>query len=190
LDSLSQAHWIARAFFTFSLLSAIMAVYYATKQYRILGRCLRAEQVKTWIRGKNRRIATAPTRGPKKPSRHPDLPSTAAVLTVSAPNMLLSTSLNSLLVGFGVYLAFTWTRSLDKDAGIPGSRAVFITYIVGLVFCYGVYGLSGAVVANESYVSEHDQLYNEAVSISAAQDDGGTRKAWEVTAGGLGSLFQ
>jgi hypothetical protein len=150
-----------------------MAVYYATSQYRILGRCLRAEQVKTWIRDKNRPTDTAPTHGPMKPSRHPDLPSAAALLTISAPNMLLSALLNSLLVGFGVCFAFTRIRTLDEDSGIHGSRAVFITYIVGLVFCYGVYALSSVVVASESYVSEHDQLYMKADSVPTAHDDVG-----------------
>jgi hypothetical protein len=149
LDDISRTHWVARAFFTFSLVSSIMAVYYATSQFRILGRCLQAEQVKAWIRGKD------------KYKKHLYLPSSASVLTVSAPNMLLSSALNSFLIGLGIYLGFTWTRGLDEAAGVDGSRAVFITYLVGLVFCYGVYALSGAVVANESYVSESDLLYGK-----------------------------
>ncbi|KAH6864974.1 hypothetical protein BKA58DRAFT_366862 [Alternaria rosae] len=159
LDKLSKTHWVARAFFTFSLVSAIMAVYYATRQYRTLGRCLRIEQMKTWICGKNRSKNKTPCRTPTTPSEHPDLPSVAAVLTVSAPNMLMSASLNCLLVGFAVYLGFTWTENLDAEAGKDGSRAVFITYIAGLIFCYGVYSISSAVVASDSHVSEHDLLY-------------------------------
>jgi hypothetical protein len=111
-----------------------MAVYYATRQYRILGRCLRAGQVKNWIKGRERAS---------------DLPSAASVLTVSAPNMLLSSSLNSFLVGLGVYLGFTWTRSLDEVTGTRGSRAVFIFYVVGLAVCYGVYAASSTVVADQ-----------------------------------------
>ena len=138
-----------------------MAVYYATRQYRTLGRCLRIDQMKTWICGKDRSKGITACQTPKSPSEHPDLPSVAAVLTVSAPNMLMSASLNCLLVGFAVYLGFTWTKDLDAEAGKDGSCAVFITYIVGLVFCYGVYSISSAVVASDSHVSEHDLLYGD-----------------------------
>ena len=115
--------------------------------------------MKTWICGKNRSKGTASGQTPTTPPEHPDLPSVAAVLTVSAPNMLMSASLNCLLVGFGVYLGFTWTENLDAEAGKYGSRAVFCTYNAGLIFCYGVYSISSAIVASDSHVSEHELLY-------------------------------
>ena len=90
------------------------------------------------------------------PGSPPRLHSAAAVLSMSAPNMLLSSSLNAFLIGLGVYLGFVWTRNLDEPAGAIGSRAVFITYIVGLVVCYFVYASSRAVIANQSYVSERE----------------------------------
>lgn len=82
------------------------------------------------------------------------MPSPAAVLTISAPNMLLSASLNSFLLGLGIYLAYVWTRNLDTAAGAIGSRAVFLTYIVSLTVCYGIYELSGLVVAGQDYTSK------------------------------------
>ncbi len=84
------------------------------------------------------------------------MPSAAAVLNMSAPNMLLSLSLNAFLIGLGVYFGYVWTRNLDEAAGANGSRAVFITYIVGLLVCYCVYALSRAVVADQSYVNEQE----------------------------------
>ncbi|KAG9186070.1 hypothetical protein G6011_02626 [Alternaria panax] len=158
LEGLSDTHWVARAFFTFSLVSAIMAIYYATRQYRTLGRYHRVDQIKTWIRGKRCPTDTASTLPSKMSRKHLDLPSTAAVLTVSTPNMLMSASLDCLLVGVGIYFGFTWTKNLDETAGHDGSRAVFMMYISGLVFCYAVYTLLGAVVASDSHVSEHDLL--------------------------------
>jgi len=140
-------HWAARAFFIMSLVSSIIAVYYATKQYRMLGRCLYAEQVRTWI--KNKASSTGVD----------EFPSVASVITVSAPNMLLSFSLNSFLVGLGIYLGFTWTQSLDETAGDNGSRAVFITYMAGLCACYGIYALSSTVVANQTYESDRELLW-------------------------------
>ena len=69
-------------------------------------------------------------------------PSASSVITVSAPQMLLSTSLCSLLIGFGVYFGFLWTRSLDQTAGLDDSRNVFITYITGLIVSGLVYSIS------------------------------------------------
>ncbi|KAF5852571.1 hypothetical protein GGP41_007956 [Bipolaris sorokiniana] len=51
LENLDRTPWVARGFFTFSLVSSIIAVYYATREYCHLGRFLYAEDVWTWIRG-------------------------------------------------------------------------------------------------------------------------------------------
>lgn len=69
-------------------------------------------------------------------------PSASSVITISAPQMLLSTSLCSLLIGFGVYFGFIWTRSLDPNAGLHDSRNVFITYMTGLIVSSLVYSIS------------------------------------------------
>jgi hypothetical protein len=151
LSSLSQAHWVARGFFTFSLVSAIMAVYYASHQFRSLGRHMNGNDMKAWIMNQERFEEGSNLYGE-------NLPSPAAVLTISAPNMLLAASLNSLLVGLGIYLAYVWTRNLDTAAGPDASRAVFITYVVSLSICYGIYQISGIVVAQQSYPGFRDML--------------------------------
>lgn len=71
-------------------------------------------------------------------------PAPSSVLTVSAPGLLLSASLCFLLVGFGVYLGFMWTRALDDLAGSNDNREVFIIYVVSLIFCYGLCSMSDA----------------------------------------------
>ena len=71
-------------------------------------------------------------------------PAPSSVLTVSATGLLLSASLCFLLIGFGVYLGFMWTRALDDLAGPDDNREVFIIYIVSLIFCYGLYSMSDA----------------------------------------------
>lgn len=150
LSNLSQVHWVARGFFTFSLVSAIIAVYYASDQYRILGRQLNSEDVRIWLRNdKHSQIREKEAKS---------MPSIAAVLTISAPNMLLSASLNSFLLGFGIYLAFIWTRDLDSAAGNIGSREIFFTYVASLTVCYGIYALSGVVVAGQGYFGEDDRI--------------------------------
>jgi hypothetical protein len=91
------------------------------------------------------------------------MPSPAAVLTISAPNILLSASLNSFLLGLGIYLAYVWTRNLDTAAGTIGSRAVFITYVASLIVCYGIYELSGLVVAGQDYTTNNYRARRENV---------------------------
>ncbi|KAI8938203.1 hypothetical protein NX059_005863 [Plenodomus lindquistii] len=183
LADLSRTHWVARGAFTFSLLSAIMAVYYATSQYRKMGRCLRPVQVRAWIKGKRHRYSWQPANS-KRVLYQDVLPSTASVLTVSAPNMLLSASLNSFLVGLGVYFGQIWIRSLDEDAGDYASRAVFITYIVSLLVCYSIFGLSSLVVAGESYQSEREFL--DLVQPNLTAEDGHLRHAETVQNGPVG----
>ena len=126
-----------------------MAVYYSSTQQRSLGRLLTGTEVKAWIRGaepvKPRSPEKFDQKRPKRPkqTRSSLVPSPAAVLTISAPQALLSASLNSFLVGFGVYLGSVWKSSLDNDAGENNSRMVFISFIVSTTFCYGIYSLSG-----------------------------------------------
>ncbi|KAF1997007.1 hypothetical protein P154DRAFT_497657 [Amniculicola lignicola CBS 123094] len=173
LENLSETHWIARAFFTFSLSSSLMAVYYATRQYRTFGRCYESNQIKTWIKaGTDRRrlssinLFVSQLKGPP-----PVMPSAASVLSVSAPHLLLEASLNSFLIGFAVYLCLIWKKNLDTVSGPDHSRAVFITYIVGLAFCFGVYMLSDAVAADQNYISEFDLLHSADQIISGEEHD-------------------
>ncbi|CAI9631300.1 unnamed protein product [Alternaria burnsii] len=152
LTDLSNTHWVARASFAFSLVSAIMAVYYATNQYRKLGRFLHADEIKAWIRPKQTMSFS-----PRSLVRlRRSLPSAASVLTVSAPNMLLSASLNAFLVGLGVYFGYVWTRNLDESAGSSASRAVFVVYVIGLALCYVIYAMSDLVAADQGQISEWD----------------------------------
>lgn len=160
LPFLSQAHWVAQGFWIFSLISGIMAVYHASAQHRTMGRLLLPGQVRGWIRGKHadtddifidiealRRLFQAP------PSKlfpdlassklfEPFLPGLSSVLTISAPQLLLSASLYSFLAGLGVYVSFVWRRRLDPSASFNDSRNIFITYMVSLTVCEVIYSIS------------------------------------------------
>jgi hypothetical protein len=74
--------------------------------------------------------------------QHCFTPSAASVLTISAPQMLLSGSLAMPLIALGIYFGFLWTRSLDQNAGPNDSRNVFITYLTGLAVSGLVYNIS------------------------------------------------
>jgi len=141
-----------------------MAVYYACTQQRTIGRLLDARNIRKWIRGgrnQNRPVKYMPFcqcepedfnpprgyRADVKEAliRSSFIPSISAVVTMAAPQALLSTSLFALLIALGVYLGFTWSRNLDPLAGIHDSRNVFIVYIAGLGVCLMVYSISSLV---------------------------------------------
>ena len=82
------------------------------------------------------------------------VPAPSSVLIASAPGLLLSASLYFLLIGFGVYLGFMWTRALDDLAGPHDDRDVFIIYVVSLVFCFGLCSIPNAA---------HDTQENDTV---------------------------
>ncbi|CAN9365901.1 unnamed protein product [Alternaria alternata] len=148
LTDLSNTHWVARASFTFSLVSAIMAVYYATNQ-----------DDATLLHTSTSTIPAF----------------SCFRVTVSAPNMLLSASLNAFLVGLGVYFGYVWTRNLDESAGSSASRAVFIVYVIGLALCYVIYAMSDLVAADQSQISEWNFIRGLHSSTARARDQSSRR---------------
>ncbi len=81
-------------------------------------------------------------------------PSVASVVTISAPQMLLSASLAMLLVALAIYFGFLWARNLDQTAGPNDSRNIFIMYIIGLTVSGIVYSISQLFQDDEKR-SEH-----------------------------------
>lgn len=78
----------------------------------------------------------------------------ALVITISAPQMLLSTGLISLVLGIGIYLGFVWTQDLDIEYGRNGSRYVWIVYLIGTLVCVIVYSTSWLI-------SSHDKFWED-----------------------------
>lgn len=111
-----------------------------------MGRLLLPGQVRGWIRGEPDRkpVVISSSQSDISPSqlRKPFLPGPSSVLTISAPQLLLSASLYSFLVGLGVYVSFVWRRQLDPNAGFNDSRNIFITYIVSIAICQVIYSIS------------------------------------------------
>jgi hypothetical protein len=68
-------------------------------------------------------------------------PSVASVVTISAPQMLLSSSLALVLIALGIYFCSVWTLNLDQTVEPNDNRKVFITYLVGL----GIAGLAYSI---------------------------------------------
>lgn len=170
---------MAKGFLVFSLISALMAVYYASTQQRAMGRLLRSKQIRAWIRGgvgakrssldrDTRRLVKQLAKQLKMDLRPCDLdyldpnqylflqvpnylrqksftPSVVSVITISAPQMLLSGSLITLLLGLGIYFGFVWTDKLDTQAGVHDSRNIFIMFVLSLGVCILVYSLSSPI---------------------------------------------
>ncbi|KAK6496905.1 hypothetical protein TWF481_001886 [Arthrobotrys musiformis] len=67
------------------------------------------------------------------------LPAPTSLLSLSAPSMLLSTSVFAFLAGIGVYLGFLYTKKLGLGSGVDDDRNVFFVYVIGLGICGVVY---------------------------------------------------
>jgi hypothetical protein len=151
-----------------------MAVYYATTQQRTMGRLLQPAQVRGWIRGQlppqrlNSMWKFKPANRLRSDPEHyrsldsnstsitDDLmklcftPSAASVVTMSAPQILLSASLFTLILGIGVYFGFIWTRHIDIYAQDSGGRNVMATFLASTIFCFMVYSLSRLIQDNDT----------------------------------------
>ncbi|KAK4445175.1 hypothetical protein QBC34DRAFT_413654 [Podospora aff. communis PSN243] len=180
LSGLSQAHWAARGLFTFSLVSSIIAVYYASSQHRTIGRCLNASQIRAWIVN-NEGWGGVGFYDTRKCMGTVRKPCASSILSISAPVLLLSASLNSFLAGFGVYLGFVWTRNLDGEATTSDSRGVFLVYVIALGVCYGIYALSFMISGGG--VVKGDVLHTLLVRAQEAHE--GQRRTSEGLAGGM-----
>lgn len=76
-------------------------------------------------------------------------PSASAASLLYTPSLLLGVSLGSFILALGIYLGFVWTRNLDPQAGTEGSRAVFIFYIIGILFFLSLYYAPATFKARE-----------------------------------------
>ena len=117
-----------------------MAVYYTNVQHKVMGRLLRPRQIRAWIRGQPRlqtRVETLDREDWQRAYGLKDfLPRPTSVLTVSIPDLLLFTALNSFVVGLGVYLGLIWQDHLDTNANVSDSKHAFIAYIISVSVCY------------------------------------------------------
>ncbi|KAJ5629981.1 hypothetical protein N7528_003638 [Penicillium herquei] len=137
------AHWTAQGFLIFSLVASIISVYFASAQQKTLSRLLNPEDIRFWIRRKEPDLDSNPV------DLNFRIPSAAAVLTVSAPNALLSLAVHSFLIGFGIYLGCVWINELEESSTKSGKRAIFITYITTASICYSLYSLSNIAASGK-----------------------------------------
>lgn len=171
-------HWTTRAFLVFGAVSSLMAVYYAASQHKTMGRLVRATQVRGWIRGQlppsksdwtwtfdftyktrtdpheYRTLESDPEWVKADVMKACFTPSVASVLTVSAPQVLLSLSLCCVIIGLGEYFGFNWTMGIDKEAGSIASRNVFLMFLVAVIVCCLAYTLSAFVQDGDTRIEK------------------------------------
>ncbi|KAL6714826.1 hypothetical protein ACLMJK_007086 [Lecanora helva] len=122
LSNLSSTHWVARTFFLFAVVAGCLSVYFCCVLQRTIGKLYRPHLIRSWL--------TLPWRN-RQDRDDPPRASLAAVFILSAPFTMMRASIFAFLIGLAIYQGFTWTRTLDTDAGRNDSRNVFITFIVG-----------------------------------------------------------
>ncbi|MCJ1470555.1 hypothetical protein MMC07_009201 [Pseudocyphellaria aurata] len=141
-----ETYWQAQGFWIFSLISGIMSVYYASAQHRTVGRLLLPAQIRGWIRGGEYFEPIAVTDSGEEISavemRYSFMPQPSSVITISAPRLLLSTSLYSFLIGLGVYVVGVYLEELDDEADPNDSLNIWYTYIISFGVCQLIYSIS------------------------------------------------
>ncbi|GAB1313551.1 hypothetical protein MFIFM68171_03761 [Madurella fahalii] len=162
LPNLSQTHWVARSCWVSSLITSLLAVYFATSQAWTISQLTSEKDLRRWVRNTEDadndgiRLWMALNDNDdnddnddsqnKEEERSEQLlaslaPASSSTITVSAPSLLLSSSLLLLLAGMGVFLGFVWSRDLDVDAGVGDSKSVFVVYVVVLGFSLALTGV-------------------------------------------------
>ncbi|CAH0015962.1 unnamed protein product [Clonostachys rhizophaga] len=151
LPNLSQTHWVARSCWISSLITSLLAVYFATSQAWTISQLTSEKDLRRWVRntddagndGIRLWMALNDNDNDNDDNQNEEeeqseqllaglAPALSSTITVSAPSLLLSSSLLLLLAGMSVFLGFVWSRDLDVDAGVGDSKSVFVVYVVVL----------------------------------------------------------
>lgn len=129
LEAMRQVHWTATAFLVASLIFGAISVYVSFVVQEELNAFHNAASFKVWL-------SEAPRQQHEQPlPAQPDTPqtqnsSTLVAIILVTPSGLLSLSLNSFVIGFGIYLGCLYTGDFAEGYGKTGSLGVLIFYLV------------------------------------------------------------
>jgi hypothetical protein len=129
-----ETHWTARALLVLSMALGILSVVYASSQQQVIGMLNNPLEIRLWL---SRGMVDLNQRGYGMPYRlFPLESSDAAIMIIAFPSTLLQLAVVIYLVGFGLYLLFSWLEKVDS--GSIGHRNVFIVFIVavGCLYAY------------------------------------------------------
>lgn len=146
IDYPEQVPWYVGVLWMSSFVSSLVAVFYSSKQLKVIGRLLRPEQIRAWVRCKGE--------GQKQraPGSSSDaqfvLPAFTSVFLIASPGLMLGSAVDGFLLGivgrFSVAAAAA-PPGPDKDS----LRNTVIVYVAVIVMSYLVYGQVGLVHATE-----------------------------------------
>lgn len=156
---------------------SLFAVFCASKQQKTIGRLLQPSQLRTFIRLKKDVVlgdTIWPHQDPKQsiwtsrvsPNNAEDndnvdvgytyLPSPASCLLLSAPRLLLASSVISFLIALGIYLGVRYTKGISDGHSRSGLRDIFIVYCAGMLFSIFFYAQSSLVQWSQAITDEGD----------------------------------
>jgi hypothetical protein len=130
LDHARQTHWSARMFWVWTLVLALVSVWYSGRQLKVIGRLMHPAQIRKWVAYRDTSEDASGLSEKELP-----LPSFIAVVLVVCPGIMLGTAVHCFMVGLGVYLGSYWSRKLGVETAGEDLN-VFIAFIVGLVLSY------------------------------------------------------
>lgn len=126
LPNMDDIHWTVRALFSTSMVFGILSVTSATSLNQQVGRLNSALDIRLWLsRGKGRMKHCEPY------SLMPLESSISALKISEIPNLLLNLAVVLFLIGFGLYLLFSWLNHIEQS-GIA-YRNVFIVFVIAVV---------------------------------------------------------
>jgi hypothetical protein len=160
LPNLDITHWTARALLSCSMALGILSVVYATSQQQTVAMLNSPLEIRLWLsRGRLDRLQ----HDYQMPYRL--LPLESSVATVKQfglPSLLLKVAVLLYLVGFGIYILFSWLNNVEQKGS--DSRNVFVCFVVTL----GVISINQILLTVYGFIDE--QKRTKDFSLDRAED--------------------
>lgn len=117
LQYIEQTHWTVEAAFLISLVNGLLSVSFSCDLQIELGALHGPEETKEWLVVQDSKTLH-------------ERPSYSSAFMLVAPAQLLSWSLLSLFVGFGIYYGLVYTRDLSPLPGTGANLAVLLVFVI------------------------------------------------------------
>ncbi|KAK4159932.1 hypothetical protein QBC43DRAFT_326355 [Cladorrhinum sp. PSN259] len=152
LSGVERAHWTAAAFFVASLVFGLLSVYVSFIVQQELNSLVGQDQIVDWLsrpQRLNRGVTPNAEQELELPNRR-EASAISAIMLASPPGML-NLSLNTFLVGLGVYLGSVYTRDLIPEFGKGGSLGLLVFYLVAATIGTFLYTFPQLLKASERF---------------------------------------
>ena len=133
LPSETDLHYTVRGFFTLSLMTSFLGVFFAVLQQRSFGLVGDASAIRNWL--SNGVIYHNYAGRVTKQS------SLVSYWFLQFPFEIVSVGITFFLIGFGLYLGFTLGEGQNMGFEYIGNQRVMIVYVIGTVWTMGACGM-------------------------------------------------